>query len=87
MNDQEIISKLLSTIEAVILNDKEGDILSSDELEEYCIIAITAHKKYGRRCNMVHDIIDQIGGLHIGALIEAGLTYEDQRAVYHQKAA
>ena len=82
LTEQEMICKLLDTLEAVIERDHE---LSNEELEEYVVIAITAHKKYGRRCPMASRVIDQLEGLSIGLLADAGLTYNDYRATYHQK--
>ena len=81
ITDQQAIFKLLSTIEAMIDNDVE---LSNEELEEYATIAITAHKKYGRKCPMVHTVIDMLEGLGIGLLSDAGLDYNDYMNCYHQ---
>ena len=83
--EQEIISKLLNTIEAVIENDKNGDMLSSEEKDEYIIAAIWAHKKYGRPSLYVQSVVDSREGLPIYDLHKAGLTYEDYLATYHYK--
>jgi hypothetical protein len=84
LTEQQMICKLLNTIEAVISSDHE---LSNDELEEYCVIAITASKKYGRKTHMVHYVVDMLEGLPVGMLADAGLDYNDYLAAYHQKAA
>lgn len=83
MTEQTMICKMLDTIEAVI--DNNPDAISKEELEEYVTTAIHAHKKYGRRCDMVHTVVDMLEGLGIGTLNDAGLTYEDYRAAYNFK--
>lgn len=80
--EQEIISRLLSTIEAQIDNGVE---LHPDELDEYVVAAIWAHKKYGRSCPHVEQVVNDREGVSIAMLIEAGLTYGDYRATYHYK--
>lgn len=83
--EQEIISHLLSTIEAQI---DAGVELHPDELDEYVVAAIWAHKKYGRSCPHVEQIVNDREGISIHALSEAGLTYEDYRAAYaYRKSA
>lgn len=84
-NEQQIISRLLSIIEAQI---DAGAELHSDELDEYVIAAIYAHKHYNRPCPHVEQIVNDREGVSIAMLVEAGLTYEDYRASYaYRKSA
>lgn len=71
INEQQIIDKLLSTVEAIIENNREA--LSSEEIDEYVVAAIWAFKRYGRKCPTV-QLIDAVS---MYDLDKAGLTRND----------
>lgn len=74
MTEQQIIFKLLDTIEGVYRFSTD---LSNEDLEDYAVCAIQAHKKYGRKCPLLHDVVADLEGLGVVTLHNAGITFED----------
>lgn len=75
MTEQQIIFKLLDTIEGVYQND--GGVFELEDLEDYAVCAIQAHKKYGRKCPLLHSVVSTLEGLGAVTLHNAGITFED----------
>lgn len=72
---QQIIFKLLDTIEGVYRIST--DVLSKEDLEDYAVAAILAHKWYGRKAATLHDVVSDLEGLGAVTLHNAGITFAD----------
>jgi hypothetical protein len=74
MTNEKIISNLLDTMEGLI---NAGVDLSPEELDDYVVCAVAAHKNYGRPCPLAREVSNDREGACIADLVSAGLSYED----------
>lgn len=79
MTEQQIIFKLLDMVEGIYQAEFKSPLpaLSTEDLEDYAVCAIQAHKKYGRKCPLLHDMVCDLEGLGAVTLYNAGITFND----------
>jgi hypothetical protein len=75
MTNDKTVSTLLDIMEGII---SSGEIeLSGEELDDYVVCSVAAHKSYGRKCPLAREVSNDREGACIADLVNAGLSYED----------